>query len=274
MGEIVGGFGTSHVLFPPKGVEMQAKRVMQGMMKLRAQVRALKPDVIVLAAADHLNNFNLAMQVTLAVGVRDEYKTLGDAGVPAVTFPGHRDFAETFASFASERDFELVQVEELRPDHGMALPHLIADPDNVIPIVPVYINSNMPAPPKPSRCYQLGGVLKDMVETLRPEGERVVVVGCGGLSHWLCMEGEGNVAAQFDEDCIARIVNGRAHEVAALSNAEILKRAGNGGLEISSWLFMAGALPGGRGDKLYYEAIPEWISGMGGVALYPAGSAA
>ena len=64
MGRIVGGFATSHVLFPPTGVEAQAGRVLDGMLRIREQVRALAPDLVVLAGSDHLNNFSLAMQVS------------------------------------------------------------------------------------------------------------------------------------------------------------------------------------------------------------------
>ncbi|HEX4197383.1 MAG TPA: hypothetical protein VHZ26_08075 [Caulobacteraceae bacterium] len=269
MGVIAGGFATSHVLFPPTGVEDQAERVLQGMLEIRARIQALKPDLIVLAGSDHLNNFSLAMQVTLAVGVADDYTTLGDSGAPVTSFRGHRAFAEGFVRHAGRRDFELVQMEELRPDHGMAIPRLIIDPENAIPIVPVYINANMPVPPSPARCYRLGGVLKEFIETGRPEGERVVVVGTGGLSHWLCLPEQGRVAADFDQDFIERMVAGRAEELAALSADDVLAASGNGGLELTAWLFMAGAVPRARGEKLYYEPIPEWISGMGGLSLSP-----
>jgi aromatic ring-opening dioxygenase catalytic subunit (LigB family) len=269
MGQIVGGFATSHVLFPPTGVEAQAERVLAGMLEIRARVRALQPDLIVLAGSDHLNNFSLAMQVTLAVGVADQFTTLGDSGAPAVTFPGHRAFAEGFVRHAARRDFELVQAEELRPDHGMAIPRLLVDPGGEIPVVPVYINCNMPVPPSPVRCLRLGGVLKEYVDKARPAGERVVVLGTGGLSHWLCRPEQGKVAEAFDLEFIDGMIGGEAAALAQLSADDIEAASGNGGLELTAWLFMAGALPGVRGEKLYYEPIPEWISGMGGVSLIP-----
>lgn len=273
MGQIVGGFASSHVLFPPAKVEAQAERILAGLLDMRRRVRDLAPDLIVIASSDHLNNFNLAAQITLAVGVSDTYTTLGDGGVPVASFPGHRDFAQNFARYAQRSGFDLVQMEELRPDHGMAIPHLIVDPANTTPTVPVYINCNMPAPPSPQRCYRLGGALKEMVEKERPANERVVVVGGGGLSHWLCLPEQGRVAVEFDEDFIARMIDGRAAELAEYEAEEIVAASGNGGLELTAWLFMAGALPGARGDKLFYEPVPEWISGMGGVALKPAGAA-
>lgn len=269
MGQIVGGFGTSHVLFPSRGVEEKAARVFDGMMDIRARVQALKPDLIVLASSDHLNNFSLAMQVTLAIGVADTFTSLGDGGVPEMTFPGHRAFAEGFARYAGREGFDLVQAEQIRPDHGMALPKLIVDPSHTIPVVPLYINCNMPVPPSPQRCYAFGGALKRMVETQRPADERVVVIGAGGLSHWLCLPEQGRVAEDFDRDFIAKMIAGRSEELSHIEADAIVAASGNGGLELTAWLFMAGALPGARGEQLYYEPVPEWISGMGGVALTP-----
>jgi aromatic ring-opening dioxygenase catalytic subunit (LigB family) len=271
MGQIVAGFAASHVLFPPAGVEAQAERVFAGLMEIRRRVRDLKPDVLILAGSDHLNTFSLAMQVALGVGVADEFTTLGDSGAPQTTFKGHRDFAESFTRFAAKRDYELVQIEEVRPDHGMAIPKLIIDPQNQIPTVPVYINAIMPVPASPERCYRLGGVLRELVETRRPADEKVVVVGLGGLSHWLCLPPQGKVAEDFDRRFMGEMIAGRAAELAKIESETLFEKSGNGGMELTAWLFMAGAMPpGARGESLFYEVMPEWITGMGGLALTPA----
>jgi len=268
MGKIVGALGMSHIMFPPNGMEAQAERILQHMLDLRRRLAAMKPDLIVLAGSDHLNNFTLAMQVTLAIGVADSFTTMGDGGVPQSTFPAHRPFAEGFARFAARAGFELVQAEELRPDHGMAFPKLVLDPFNAIPTVPLYINAAMPVPPTPARCYALGEALSAFVEQERPAGERVAVVGTGGLSHWLRMPGEGRIAEAFDTAFIDRLVEGRAAELARMSGEEIAAEAGNGGLEVIAWLFAAGALPNATGERIFYEAVPAWITGMGAVELF------
>lgn len=269
MGKVVGGFGTSHILFPPDGVEEQAERVFAGMMEIRARIAAIKPDILILAGSDHLNNFSLGMQVTLAIGVSDSWCSFGDSGLPGTPYPGHRDAAETIARYAAEHGFDLVQIEEARPDHGMTIARFIADPSLSIPTVPVWINSVMPVPPSPARCLALGGIVRDAIESLRPEGERIVVLGHGGLSHWLSVEGSGRVNDAFDQYCMERIASGNATELADLSADDVTREAGNGGLEIVSWLFMAGTLPGAGGEILYYEPILPWLSGMGGLALTP-----
>ena len=271
MGKIVGGFATSHILFPPDGVEQQADRVIDGFLAIREQVQALKPDAIVMVGADHLNNFTLAVQVTLGVGIADEYHSLGDGGVPAMHFAGHRALAEALAQHSARRGVDLVQIEEVRPDHGMMIPKYAVDPENKIPVVPLYVNAAMPVPPSPNRCYALGRILKETVEHFRPPEERIVVIGTGGMSHWLCVPGEGRVNEAFDREFIDKLITGRAHELSRYDTEDIIQLAGNGGLEVTAWLVMAGALPGVTGEALYYEAMPEWITGMGAVALVPEG---
>lgn len=267
MGKIIGAIGMSHIMFPPDGIEEQAERVLQGMLAVRDKVRELNPDLVILAGGDHLNNFNLAVQVTLAIGVCDSFVTMGDGGVPANEFPGNRDFAEGFSRFAARHDFELVQLEEVKPDHGMAFPKLVLDPANSIPTIPLYINAAMPVPPSPARCHRLGAVLQDYVEQLRPPEERVLVVGTGGLSHWLRVPGEGRIAEQFDNDVIDALTSGDVDRLIRLSTEDIIEACGNGGLEVTAWLFAAGAVKSARGEKIYYEAVPAWITGMGAIAL-------
>lgn len=269
MATIVGGFATSHVLFPPDEVEVQAETVFAGMMAIRARIAALKPDIIILAGSDHLNNFSLATQVTLGIGVADSWCSFGDSGLPLTPYPGHREAAEAIARHAAIRGFDLVQIEEARPDHGMTIARFIVDPSLSIPTIPLWINSVMPIPPSPARCLALGGVVREAIQALRPEGERIVIVGHGGLSHWLSVEGMGRINVDFDRYVMERITSGNAADFAALTAAAIAREAGNGGLEMVSWLFMAGALPGADGEILYYEPILPWISGMGGLALMP-----
>ncbi|SAL80814.1 protocatechuate 4,5-dioxygenase [Caballeronia arvi] len=268
MGQIVGGFATSHVLFSPESVEAEAERVLQGMTEIRSRLHALKPDVLVIAGSDHANNFTLRQQVTLAVGVADEYVPLGDMGIAQTPFRGHRDFGESLARYAAECGFDLVQVEEVRPDHGMALTKLAVDPTDLIPTVLIYINSNMPVPPSPARSFALGDVLRKMVNNARSGSERVVVVGSGGMSHWLRVPGQGRIAADFDRRFLNAMVEGHSDVLARLSTEELENETGNGGLELTAWLLMAGSLGRAVGEIIYYEPIKKWDTGMGGVQLF------
>jgi len=271
MGKIVGAFGMSHVMFSPDGVEEQAEAILDGMMQVRRRVAALQPDRLILIGGDHFNNFNLALQIPLALGVSDQFRTLGDGGVPVTEFPGDRAFAEGLARFAADADFDLVQAEEVVPDHGMAFPKLVVDPANAVPTILLYVNSGMPLPPSPRRCHALGIVLRAFVETIRPADERVIVIGLGGLSHWLRVPGEGRIAEEFDLDFLDILETGRAAAFArGHSSNDIVEAAGNGGLELLAWLVVAGAVEGSGGQRIFYEPVGKWITGMAAIEFSPA----
>jgi protocatechuate 4,5-dioxygenase beta chain/2'-aminobiphenyl-2,3-diol 1,2-dioxygenase large subunit len=268
MGTIVSAAATSHTLGPPTGIEARAERVFDGMLEIGRRVRASKPDVVLIVTSDHLQNFRLDRQIPFAVGLSDTFTPLGDLGVPQVPVPGHRDFATGLAAYAAEHGYDLVGAENIRPDHGFGLPNAVINTEAQIPVVPLYVNSVMTPPPSCRRSFGLGRVIRDYVATVRPDGERVAIVGAGGLSHWICMPGEGQVNTAWDRRIMDTIVGGRAAELAALTREAILAEGGNGGLEIAAWLCMAGAVAGASGEEIYYEAMPEWWTGMGGLVMH------
>jgi 2'-aminobiphenyl-2,3-diol 1,2-dioxygenase, large subunit len=268
MGTIAGAFAMSHVVFEPEKSPDRAARVWSGMREIARRIQALRPDLLVIATNDHLNNFTLALQAPFIVGVADEYTPLGDMGIPRTPFPGSRGFADGLVRFAAGAGFDVARAEEIAPDHGLAFPNLLVNPGGRIPVLPFYINVANDIPPTPARVWALGGVLRAFVARERP-AERVVVLGAGGLSHWLCEPEQGRVNEAFDRMVIGKLVSGRAHELAALTSEQIRSDAGRSGLEVMHWIFAAATLPEGRGEEIFYEPMPEWITGMGGIALTP-----
>jgi aromatic ring-opening dioxygenase catalytic subunit (LigB family) len=269
MGTIVGAFAMSHVVFEPEKAPAKAARVWAGMREIARRIGALTPDLLVIATNDHLNNFTLALQAPFIVGVADEYTPLGDMDIPRTAFPGDRAFADGFAHFAAGAGFDVARAEEIAPDHGFAFPNLVVNPGGRIPVVPFYINVANDMPPTPARVWALGGVMQQFVARERPAAERVVVLGAGGLSHWLCEPEQGRVNEAFDRMVIGKIVSGRARDLAALTSEQIRRDAGRSGLEVMHWIFAAATVPQASGQEIFYEPMPEWITGMGGIALTP-----
>lgn len=267
MGRVVAAFATSHVLGAPDGVEDQAERVFQGMREIGARLRAARPDVLVVLTSDHLNNFHVDAQVPFAMAVDAAHTPYGDMGLPTDPIPGAPDFAAGFPAFANALGVEVLAAQGMRPDHGVMIPLAVADPGRTLPTALLYVNSVLDPAPEPAACWTLGAVLKRYVEEIRPTGERAALLAGGGLSHWLGVPEEGRVNAAWDAWFMDLMITGRGAELAHLSNASILDDAGNGGLEVSAWIALAGAVPGATGEKLYYEALPSWASGMGGVAM-------
>jgi len=269
VGTIAGAFAMSHVVFEPEKSPDKARRVWSGMREIGRRIQALEPDLLIIATNDHLNNFTLALQAPFIVGVADEFTPLGDMGIPKQPFRGNREFADGLVRFASDAGFDLARAEEIAPDHGLAFPNLVVNPGGLIPVLPFYINVANDIPPTPARVWSLGGVVRDFVARKRALDERVVILGAGGLSHWLCEPEQGRVNEAFDRMVIDRLVSGRPQELAALTSEQIRLDAGRSGLEVMHWIFAAATVPGATAEEIFYEPIPEWITGVGGVALTP-----
>jgi len=117
--------------------------------------------------------------------------------------------------------------------HAFAFVHKRLICDNVVPIVPIALNTYFPPnQPLPKRCYALGCAVRDAVESW-PENARVAVIASGGLSHFT-----------IDEELDRGILEAcRAHDAATLTNVPLNKlRSGNS--EIRNWIVVAGAATG------------------------------
>lgn len=269
MGQLVGAFCTSHIAFSSRGVEEKARRVIEGFQEIGRRLRAARPDVLVIASSEHGPSLlPLGPQPPFTVGIGETIETYGEMSIPKVHIPGHRQFARAFIRAAREAGFDIASIEDLRADHGVALPLLLALPEHSIPIVPLIININAPdVMPTPQRCYQLGHVLRRLIET-RPQEERIAVMGTGGLSHWVGVPEMGRVNEDFDRKFLDLLASGKGAEAAKWSPEHILEEAGNGGQEIRTWIFVAGTVGEAGGEVLYYEPIPQWLTGMGAFSFH------
>lgn len=264
MATIVGAFAMSHQLGAPASVEEQSERVFQGMREIGRRIRALAPDVLVILGSDHLNNFTLTRPMPLAVGTAPSFMPFGDMGLPMEPIPGAPVFAGKLLEEAAAAGIEIAEAADLKPDHGMMIPLGIVDPDRRIPAVPVYINTVFYPEPTPGDCADFGKWLGQFVRSL-PGNDRVVLLGAGGLSHWVGMPQEGNINEAWDETLVAEFAAGDIAALATRQNADTLAAAGNGGLEINAWIAVAAAVPQSRGSLVFYEAMPEWATGMAGM---------
>ncbi len=236
MGKVVSAFAQSHVMFNDKGVEEQAANVFNGFKEIGEKLRQSKPDVIVIISSDHMFNMMSDVQAPISVAVGDTHLPFGDLAIPVEPFKGQREFAEAFVRFAAEEGFDLTKYEEedYRPDHGVCIPTMFCNPLGDIPTVIINLNINMDPIPSPQRSYALGEVLRKYITEARPEGERIAVIGAGGISHWLMIEGDGQINEEWDEEIIQTFAQGKADTLLDLTVNDIIKIGGNGGVEIIS----------------------------------------
>lgn len=270
MGKVVAAIGQSHILMDDHGVEKQAAAVFDGFKAVGDRVGAANPDVIVIISDDHMFNITSAVQVPLAVSTGETLVPFGDMELPQRPYRGHGAFGDGFIRYAAERGFDIARLEEegFRPDHGVVVPLMFINPTGAIPTVVINVNINMEPQPTPLRCWNLGIALKEFIREKRPAGERVAVIGTGGLSHWLNIEGDGQINAQWDEDMLALFARGDYEQIIHWSNEDIAAQAGNGGVEIINWLMMAATTDGAMGEKIFYEPLHAWKTGMGAIAMH------
>tara|TARA_R110002096_G_scaffold424348_1_gene632207 strand:+ start:15846 stop:16664 length:819 start_codon:yes stop_codon:yes gene_type:complete len=266
MSTIVGSFGTGHILLRRHSAGEAGERAYQGMRELGRRIAALKPDVVVIVSSDHFYNYHGNEPATFAIGTEADFESYGDMDIPPRTIAGSSVLAEAIIARAEKEGFPLERLaSSYKPDHGVVLPYLMIDKPRPA-IIPIIINLHQA--PTMKQGWDLGEIIRRVVEERVSDKQRIVVVGTGGLSHWLGVPEMGRVNPEFDAEVMDTIVAGDAVKLTEWTTEYIVEHGGNGGLEIVNWAVMAGALPGARGKRLYYEELPEWLTGLGGVQLY------
>jgi len=271
MGQLIGAFGVAHTALMIRAYDRaepaQAGRVRSAFDHLRRRIEEGKPDALIIVSSDHFKTFFLNNMPAFCVGVGEECEGWGDAGVPKYRVRVHQELARQFLQAAIESEFDLAFSEHMPLDHGFMVPLHFLTPQMDVPIVPIFVNTIVAPLPSLRRCYQLGGVIRQVIQQ-RPHSERFMVVGTGGLSHWVGVPQMGRINEQFDRDVLAWICQGDAEKLTTLTTEQIEQEAGNGAQEIRTWMVMLGSVPEARGEILVYEPVRAWATGIAIVAMH------
>ncbi|MBL0421865.1 protocatechuate 3,4-dioxygenase [Ramlibacter sp. AW1] len=269
MARIAGGFILPHEpgIFhaPPERWSEGQRRVRAAYEHIARRIGELRATTAIIIGADHYVLFGPGCLPAYLIGT-------GDISGPYERFPGidqgaildHRGLARHIAQHGREHGFDWAVAKSLRVDHSIGVPaRLCALPNaSVTGVVPVYLASGVEPLLPMRRAHALGGAIRAAVEAW-PGDERVVVIGSGGISHWVGLPEMGRVNEKFDRfvlDCVER---GDPEPIMKLSDAEVFEQGGNGAFEIRNFLCMMGALPGRPGELIAYENGPEWVTGLG-----------
>jgi 2,3-dihydroxyphenylpropionate 1,2-dioxygenase len=248
-----------------------------GVAEAAHRVAAFGPDLVVFFGSDHRRAF---VDSVPAVAVMAAAEGLGDLGSPQGRYDVPVELAEDLAGRLLLRDFDVTVVRKVALDHGFGQTYsqLIGELPT-IPVIPIYLNCATPPLGRPGRAFELGRAVGEELGTL---GRRVLYIGSGGLSHSppslvqtaggmtdeerLAMNEAGREAAKkkidptWDAAFLRRIADD-PDSLAALT-AEDIAQAGVGAHEVRTWMaaVAAGNTPM---QTVAYEAVPEWITGMG-----------
>ncbi len=272
MAEIVGGFLLPH---PPlmftdtiKAPEEKRGRVNAAYQHIANRIDQLEATTVIIVGADHYILFGPQCLPGLLIGI-------GDVDGPIENFPSlpryqhkvNQSLASHIMAHGRANSVDWAVAKAFSVDHAISIPHhLVVKPNEGVEMIPIYIDVASSPRIKKQRAYRLGQQIKQAVQAY-PENDRVVIIGSGGLSHWVGSAPMGRVNAEFDQKVITWIESGDHEKILALSDEEILEQGGEGALEICQWLCAIGAMEGAQGKCIAYEAVEEWITGMGFIEL-------
>jgi len=290
--EVVGAFACSHagLIFERRdqAPAAQLEAVLGGYERMRRAIEELAPDALVIVGTDHGKIYPLTHSPQYVIGVSKCARGIGDATLPPCEVPLHQEFAQALLLGGIQRGIDFAFSEEMAIDHSFVTVLMLINPDGRLPIVPLVQNCNVAPRPALTRSCKVG---KKLGKALRggPKG-RVVVIGTGGLSHWvgsaerrafnsgppgsrmprmsecppLMLEPTGPINVEFDQLFLEVMKQGQASSFAHEWSEERLEEtAGNGAHELRNWLTVAAMVGDAPAEVLAYEPVAEWLTGFG-----------
>jgi protocatechuate 4,5-dioxygenase, beta chain len=277
MAHLIGGLGTSHV--PSIGVALDKgqdqspdwKPFFEGYRYPQSWMKEQRPDIAVVIFNDHGNAMFLDRVPTFTVGVAESYAPAdegwGRRNIPH--FEGAVDFSWSFADKLVENHFDPMIAREIDVDHGLQVPMelFFGRPKDRWPvkILPVWVNTVQFPIPTPQRCWDMGRILREAIESY-PTDERVVILGTGGLSHQLQGARAGFLNEQADRDWLATI-GSEPDKWRSLSREAFVEKFGSEGAELIMWLVMRGAMNEKVDVKHTHYHLPASMTGAGCIVL-------
>ena len=306
MSEIVGAVCMSHAPFwDPTDIAQTAAATTSGgsafndaVFHARAGARTLRPTVVVAIGPDHFRNFFYDAMPSFCIGT-ERVTSYGDFRTYRGDLPAAPDFARALAERVRAGGFDPAISLHMGVDHGIAQAYAALFPALDVAVVPVMLACTGAAMPSVARSVAFGQTLGIAIRSVG--NERVLVIGSGGLSHWLpptdpdhpaidptlrnfVIDGRpavrefqaareerlmamaaslsGRVNETWDQWFLDKLASGVDDELAGLTTGAIETDGGNGGQEIRTWLAAAAAWDGPFASTAY-EPRPDWLTGMG-----------
>ena len=186
--QLVGAFACSHAGFLITHFDQAnpSKRdaVYAGFAAMRERIASLAPDALIVVATDHGRIYPLTHQPQFVIGVGPRARGIGDAGLQTCQVAVHQPVAQALLEGCIEAGVDLAYSEDVSIDHSFVTPLLLATPELDIPIVPIVQNCRMRPMPTLRRSRAVGQAIGRAIRG-SPRRERVVLIGTGGLSHWV-----------------------------------------------------------------------------------------
>jgi aromatic ring-opening dioxygenase catalytic subunit (LigB family) len=239
----------------------QKQRVYGAFDRLRRELDASATDTLILLTSEHWANFFLDHIGAFCVGRAETYRGPIEPwlGISRSEIKGDPELAAELLEASYDSGVEPSFAYELEFDHGTMVPLHFLAPRMDRPVVPILFNTLAVPQPSARRCLELGRVIGRVAAGSR---KRIGLIATGGLSHDPGERNHGVIDSQFDHDFMTAMADGNADKLGRYTRSE-MAAAGAGAFELLSWVALAGALGGRKGEVVAYEAVKPWATGVG-----------
>jgi 2,3-dihydroxyphenylpropionate 1,2-dioxygenase len=224
-------------------------------------MEATRPDALIVVGAEHFANFFMNNMPSICVGMADHYEgPIEDEnwlGIRRHRIPGNPELSQRLIQSVMQ-DVDLAYAQEWQFDHGIMVPLHFMTPRYDLPVVPVNINCQGPPLIPLHRCYEFGRALRRACDAVP---ERIALLGTGGISHWPATPDSGKINEAWDRRFLEQFLGNRRDELLAYTDADTHREAGQGGFEIRTFITVAGATEGSKGELYFYSPIPIFAVG-------------
>jgi 2,3-dihydroxyphenylpropionate 1,2-dioxygenase len=228
---------------------------------MREKLLASRPDALIIVAAEHFANFFMNNMPSFAIGMADTYQgPIEDPDwlrIARTKIPGNAGLSRALIQEVMQTA-DVAFAEEWRFDHGIMVPLSFLTPQYDLPIIPVNINCQGPPLTPLHRAWAFGEALRRAADQVPA---RIALVGTGGISHWPATPDSGKINEPWDRAFLDKFLNNRRDELLAYRDDETWREAGQGGLEIRTFIAVAGACEGMTGELWFYAPIPIFAVG-------------
>jgi len=216
---------------------------------MREKLKHAKPDVLIVVASDHLNQWFMDNMPPFIVG-----KALTTDG-PFPHEVRHFKLSEYHAKINIHLAKVLIQEgfhkgvdfafsDEFLIDHAFTMPLSLICPEMDLPIVPVFTNVSASPIPPAQRFYDVGQAIRAIIDEI-PSNQRVGVISSGHMS--LDVGGPSanrSVDPEFDHRMMAWIAEGNSAAVIKEATWDRMLQAGNVTSGFSNYVLLMGLARG------------------------------
>ena len=200
---------------------------------MRQRMARCKPDVLVVIASDHLNQFFMDNMPAFLIGkapkvegpLPHEMRTFGIASYRADI---EVDVAKSMLQLAPKMGLDFSFSDEFRIDHAFTVPLNFIRPEMDLPIVPIFTNVMAPPVPPAQRFFEVGKAIRKIIDEL-PSNKRVGVLSSGHLAIEIGgpKAGRSSSDPEFDRKMMNLVGRGDVDNVIAEATWDRMMASGN-----------------------------------------------